>query len=316
MAAFARHRDVLPAQRIARALVIEPRLAHGAPALGRVAGGAGAAETSGVRILVAVVAARESHAAPLPSPRARRYDGRRGCRLDGVSLRRQCRVALRADDIPVPTGQREVRPGMIETGGPAPALQAVARAAVRPELAGVRIAVAGDTVGAQAQERALGIGGAGHERRPAGDGFRFVTPPAGRARVLPLQLPAGLCVVELGLAGPAPPDELIVAALVLHVTLLAGLVARLRVQSLLRADPRREGGVAGEAPVGGEFAPHFVAARAVLHPFEFLVRPVQRSGTQLRERRRGGRQRQENRRDARPKSAQAKCRMQHQNTHV
>jgi hypothetical protein len=126
------------------------------------------------------------------------------------------------------------------------------------ELAAMLVLVAGGTIGREAQERA-----------------GLVALLAGDLRVLARERLPGLGVVEGPAPGLAPPDELVLEALVLDVAGLAVTVLRARVQPLAGGDARLQGLVAPQALRGGDALVGVVALEAVGAALELGVGPAQ-----------------------------------------
>src|SRR6185503_1158550 len=151
-----------------------------------VAAAAGLLELAAVRILVAAVAAVELD--PLP---ARRF-----------------LVALRARDLRVLAGQRVAGSCVVEPAQPIdrhlPFALPVAGETARAETASVRVLVAAAARGGQAEKA-----------RPPDGVLPRVALEAALQRVIALERPAGLPVIELLHLAARPADELVGAPVVL-----------------------------------------------------------------------------------------------------
>jgi hypothetical protein len=226
----ARDRGVATTQRIPRAIVIESCGGHPFPVGGSVATLAARAEPSLMRVLMTVGAGGEPQSAPTVPARAslrgvgergrggRRFLASRRCSLHG-------RVALLARYLAMASVQGKSRAGVIEWPRLAPVCGTMTGGAVCAEPRLVRIRVAGGASGSQPEEGPLEVDSAGLEPGRIGQTLGPMAAAAGEAGVAPLQLPAGARVIESLAAAVAPPDERVVAPLMLNVALLAALVA-------------------------------------------------------------------------------------------
>ncbi len=165
----------------------------------------------------------------------------------------------------VAAGQRPRRLRVVEAGGRLPGLLRVAGGAgPAGELAAVLVLVAGGAVGRVAEVRAGLVALLARQRRVlAGEGL------------------AGLRVIEGLLPRLAPPDELVLDALVLDVAGLAVPVLGAGVQALARCHPLLQRLVAGQALARVHALLGVVAVEAVRAALELRVGPAQGPGRDL-----------------------------------
>ncbi len=224
------------------------------PAPRRVTARAVGAQAALVGVLVAARAV-------LPGHRPEDAIGDRGVGRVGPARR----VALLARHRRVAARQRPRRLRVVEAGGRLPGLLRVARGA-RParELAAVLVLVA------------RGAGGHVPEVRAG-----LVALLAGESLVLARERVARLRVVEGLLPRLAPPDELVLDALVLDVAGLAVPVLRTSVQALAGRHPLLERLVAGQALDRSHSLLGIVAVEAARAPLELRVRAAEWPGRDL-----------------------------------
>ena len=255
VALLAAHPRVLPGQRVGRLRVVEAGGDDRAlPARRRVTARAVRAEAALVGVLVAARAV-------LPGHRPEDAVADRG--VGGVGLAR--RVALLARDRGVAPRERPGGLGVVEAGRRLPRLLRVARGArARRELPTVLVLVARGAVGDVSEVRA-----------------GLVALLAGQCLVLARQRVARLRVVEGFLPGLAPPDELVLDALVLDVAGLAVPIVGAGVQALAGGDALLQRLVAPEALARGHALLGVVAIEAARAALELRVGAAQGAGRDL-----------------------------------
>ncbi len=273
VATLARHRAVAASQGVGGAVVVDAAHFRGPKGRGRVAGGAVGAEPALVDVGVAggTVGNR-----PVLELREQERGG-------GASLcLARLLVAVQARRLGVRSHERVARTGMVEAGGTLPGLLAVTvGAGGGRERPLVRIGVAGRT-GALEPEVGTGEIDArlrGAERRS--DSLGPVAVPAGRARVLAFEPPAGFRMVEGSLAH-LPTYERELAAVVFRVAALAALVIGAGVRPQAGANAPTEGAMAVETEGGVDALAGAMAGEAGAIPLERGVGRGQRARRDLR----------------------------------
>src|SRR3990172_5349176 len=235
MAAVTGDARVTALERVSRAAVVEARPLDPLPPRGRVTARAGRSQPGSVHVLVA------AHALSARDPLEPHVE-HRGAR----GVRGALAVALPARHGGVLAGQRPGGLRVVEAGSGLPGDLAVAGGAVPSrELSPVLVGVAGRARGREAEVGPGVIDPLGGEGLPLVEESRLVAVPAGELCVPALKRVTRLAVVEGLSSGLAPPDQLVLLALVLDVAGLAVAVFRPGMQ------PLSGGGAGGGRPGGG-----------------------------------------------------------------
>jgi len=243
--------------------VIELRVGHALPAIGRVAVLATVAKLILMHVPVAGLASLVVH--------ARELDVDAVCGIIGSAHRR---VAFLAGLGLVQAGEDKLGLVVIETGRGAPAILGVALAARGGELTAMLIAMATDASCVQAKIRLAEIFLSFLEFVTRLDELISMTGAAIERRVLAVQRESRQGVLEV-LLPVLPIDQIVVTSLMLDVAFLAVVVLRFGVQSLSDGDAGLQFGVAFQAVHADLRAVTIVAAPAVLHAVEKGMRLVQ-----------------------------------------
>jgi len=265
------NQEVFSEQRISRIGMIEPLTGRNLfPTCGGVAGFAGLWKGAVMRIGVAVAAFCE-------------WDSGEAW----LAALRGCRMTFLTSHLCVQSRERKVRLVVIEFCGCFPIYKIVALRAVLPELAAVRVLMAGHAIGGQTKKRLVQVFDLDQRANSSADVRRCVALVAGNVGVFTLQRVSGLVVVETPFRRN-PVDQLKILAVVLRVTFRAVFpVGELRVQTAPSGNLSSNFCVAPLTIQYRRALTHDVAARALRGTAERLMslgkRPRRNLGAERRD---------------------------------
>lgn len=206
--------------------------------------------------------------------------GRSGRSERGQRCRRRGVVTLRASDRRVFPHEWISRPAVIERRcvRVPPTGRCVASLAIGAEAAGVRILVAANTRGIEAEPTPSGVGSVGLRDNRGGLAIGTVARSAGRYRMFAFEAPSGSGVVEVHRRTAFPAHECEVPARMVGMTGGAPRASLARMQSSVRVDQAANLGVALEARPIHCIALSSVTLETSTVALERLVRRRQRTG--------------------------------------